>query len=62
MWIAIAAVALLTLAFAWALCRVAARADQHMEQVFWEQRSKDGATAAQDRAEDGAGEKERGGI
>ena len=35
MWIAIVAVTLVTLLFAWALCRAAARADQHMAETFF---------------------------
>lgn len=35
MWIAIAAVTLVTLLFAWALCRAAAQADRHMAELFF---------------------------
>ena len=34
-WIAIVVVTLVTLLFAWALCRAAARADRHMAEAFF---------------------------
>ena len=54
-WVAIVAVTLVTLLFAWALCRAAARADRQMAEAFLRHQAQALGGAEAETAEDEAG-------
>ena len=54
-WVAIVAVSLFTLLFAWALCRAAARADRQMAEAFLRHQAQALGGAEAETAEDEAG-------
>ena len=58
-WVAIVAVTLLTLLFAWALCKAAARADRHIAETFM--RRQEEALGAAEEEDDRKTAKERDG-
>lgn len=58
-WVAIVAVTLLTLLFAWALCRAAAQADRHIAETFM--RRQEEALGAAEEEDDRKTAKERNG-
>ena len=58
-WVAIVAVTLLTLLFAWALCRAAAQADRHIAETFM--RRQEEALGATEEGDERETAKERDG-